>query len=156
MDEHGLSIQVCKSREEMRAAENAEMVMLDGLGKNILKNIGDVELGRPIKIFVRNKSDEVVGGLTANVFGSWVYISLLWMEESLRNLGYGTRLVQICEEEAKQLGCQNAHLDTYSFEARPFYERLGYELFATLDDYPKGYCKYFLKKRLSTPQTSGS
>jgi hypothetical protein len=43
---------------------------------------------------------------------------------------------------------QDAHLDTYSFEARPFYEKHGYSLFATLDDYPIGFSKYFLKKIL--------
>jgi GNAT superfamily N-acetyltransferase len=152
MDERRLSIQVCKTQDDFIASADAEMVILDGLGQNILKNIGKVELGRPIKIFVRNEMDQVVGGLIALAFGGWVYISLLWMEESLRNLGYGTRLVRLCEEEAVHLGCEYAHVDTYSFEARPFYERLGYELFAALDDYPKGYCKYFLKKQLTNEQ----
>jgi hypothetical protein len=31
---------------------------------------------------------------------------------------------------------------------RPFYERRGYEVFGTLDDYPKGHKKFFLKKKL--------
>jgi hypothetical protein len=29
-----------------------------------------------------------------------------------------------------------------------FYEKPGCELFATLEDYPEGHCKYFLKKTL--------
>ena len=149
MDQHGLSIQVCRTLEELQSAEAAEMVLLEGLGNNLIKQIGTVELDRPIKIFVRDQAGKVVGGVIAHVFGGWVYIALLWMEESWRNLGYGTRLMHLAEAEALQLGCQYAHVDTYSFEARPFYERLGYELFATLDDYPQGHCKYFLKKRLA-------
>jgi len=149
MDSDDLSIQVCRTQEEMRAAQEAEMVLVEELGNNIIKQIGDVELGKSIKIFIRNKADEVVGGVIANVFGGWVYISLLWIEESLRNRGYGTRLVNLVETEATELGCQYAHVDTYSFEAKPFYERLDYKLFATLEDYPKGYSKYFLKKRLA-------
>jgi GNAT superfamily N-acetyltransferase len=133
----------------MKATQDAEMVLIEGLGNNIIEHIGNVELGKSIKIFVRNKADEVVGGVIASVFGGWVYISLLWIEESLRNLGYGTRLMDLIETEAIELGSQYAHVDTYSFEAKPFYERLGYELFATLEDYPKGYSKYFLKKRLA-------
>ena len=148
MDEHGLSIQICKTPEELKAAQDAEMTLLEGLGNNIIENTGNLELGRSLKIFIRNKTDEVVGGVTAVCFGGWLYVSLLWVEKSLRNLGYGTRLMYLVEAEAIKLGCQNAHVDTYSFEARPFYEQLGYELFATLEDYPKGYCKYFLKKRL--------
>ena len=148
MNGYDLSIQICRTQEEMKAAQEAEMVLVEGLGNNIIQQIGNVELGKSIKIFVRNKADEVVGGVIANVFGGWVYISLLWVEESLRNRGYGTQLMNLVETEATELGCQYAHVDTYSFEAKPFYERLGYESFATLEDYPKGYSKYFLKKRL--------
>jgi hypothetical protein len=39
-------------------------------------------------------------------------------------------------------------LETYSFQARPFYERLGYEVFTTIDEYPPGHAKFFLKKAL--------
>jgi GNAT superfamily N-acetyltransferase len=148
MDERGISFQVCKTLEEIKSSQSAENVVLEGLGNNIIENIGNVELGRPLRVFVRNESDEVVGGVIAHCFGGWVYISLLWVDKSMRNLGYGAQLMHLLESEAIQYGCQNAHLDTYSFEAKPFYERLGYELFATLEDYPKGYCKYFLKKRL--------
>ena len=148
MDESGISFQICKTLEEVKSTQAAVGVILEGLGNNIVERIGNVELGKPLRIFIRNKAAEVVGGVIANCFGGWVYISLLWVDKPLRNLGYGTQLMHKLEAEAIQLGCQNAHLDTYSFEARPFYERLGYELFATLEDYPKGYCKYFLKKRL--------
>ncbi|MBN1535578.1 MAG: GNAT family N-acetyltransferase [Anaerolineales bacterium] len=148
MDNHNLSIQLYKTREEFAAAQEAEMALIEGLGNNILKHLGNIELGIPIKIFMRSSASQVVAGLTATVFGGWMYISLLWVEESLRNQGYGTRLVQMAEAEAISLGCQHAHVDTYSFEAKPFYDRLGYETFATLDDYPKSYCKYFMKKQL--------
>ena len=148
MEEHGLSIQICRTLEETRATGDAERVLIEGLGGNIIEHLGNVELGRSLKIFLRNQADEVVGGVIADCFGGWVYISLLWVEKSLRHLGYGTRLMHLVEAEAIRFDCQNAHVDTFSFEARPFYERLGYELFATLDDYPKGHCKCFLKKRL--------
>lgn len=148
MDNPAFSINICKTREEFAAAQEAEMALIEGLGNNILKNLGNVELGIPIKIFMRNSSNQVIGGLTANVFGGWMYISLLWVDESLRNQGYGAHLVQMAEAEAISLGCHHAHVDTYSFEAKPFYDRLGYQTFATLDDYPKGYCKYFMKKQL--------
>jgi hypothetical protein len=52
------------------------------------------------------------------------------------------------EVEAVKLGCEYAHTDTYSFEARSFYERNGYESFGKLDDYVKGHSKCFLRKTL--------
>jgi hypothetical protein len=52
-----------------------------------------------------------------------------------------------------QRGCHNAWLDTFEFQARGFYESLGYECFGELPDYPKGHARYFMKKALLTPST---
>jgi GNAT superfamily N-acetyltransferase len=147
-DENKYNFFVCKTAEDMKFAQGAELVLLEGLGNNILEHLGKVELGRSIKIFLQDPTGKVMAGVLADCFGGWVYISLLWVEKSLRNLGFGTKLMRLVESEGVQLGCTHAHVDTYSFEAKPFYEKLGYELFATLDDYPPGYKKYFLKKRL--------
>ena len=148
MEELRFSIHLCDNQREIEATQDGLMAILDGLGQNIIKVLGNVELGKSLRIFVRDREDQVVGGLVADLFGGWVYIGLLWVHVSWRNQGYGTKLMNLLEGEAIRLGCKYAHVDTFSFEARPFYEKLGYELFGTLQDYPEGYCKYFLKKRL--------
>ena len=45
-------------------------------------------------------------------------------------------------------GCRYAHLDTFSYQARPFYDRLGYRLFGELENYPPGHSRFFLRKQL--------
>ena len=135
-------------KQDTPATETEMMVMIEGLGRNILKHLGEVELGKSLRIFLHDKENNTVGGIAADLFGGWAYISLLWVEESLRNQGFGSELLHRLEAEAINLGCTNAHLDTYSFEARPFYERAGYKMFGKLDDYPPGHCKYFLTKAL--------
>jgi hypothetical protein len=52
------------------------------------------------------------------------------------------------EAEAVAAGCTDAVLDTFSFQARGFYERHGYHVYATLEGYPPGYRQLFLHKRL--------
>ena len=148
MDEYRFSTHVCDDLQQMAATDSLVVPLLEGLGRNIQKQLGDVQLGGSVRIFIRDRQDRVVGGIVADLFGGWAYISLLWIDEPLRNRGLGNRLVSMLEQEVLRLGCTHAHLDTYSFEARPFYERLGYELFATLEDYPPGHCKHFLKKTL--------
>ena len=148
MAEFTFSTHICRTLSEMDQTQAEIGVILEGLGANILKNLGEVELGKSIRIFIRDQEDKVVGGIVGDIFSNWVYISLLWVTESLRNQGYGTQLVRLLESEAIKLGCNSAHLDTYSFESRPLYERLGYELFAVLEDYPTGYSKYFMKTNL--------
>jgi GNAT superfamily N-acetyltransferase len=80
---------------------------------------------------------------------NWVHIVLVWVAENLRGAGYGRQLMAAMEHEPKERGCTSAHLDTFSFQARPFYESLGYEVFGTLDDYPAGHQKFFMRKALT-------
>jgi hypothetical protein len=39
-------------------------------------------------------------------------------------------------------------LETLSFQALPFYEKLGYTVFSRLDDFPPGGARYALTKSL--------
>jgi GNAT superfamily N-acetyltransferase len=148
MNENDLSFQICRTVDDFKSAEDGHRAVLEGLGRNITSKTGNTELGRRVHIFIRDREKKVVGGVIGLAFGGWLYVSLLWVEESLRNKGNGTKLLKMIENEAVKLGCKHSHLDTYSFEARPFYEKHGYTLFATLDNYPEGHSKYFLKKTL--------
>ena len=52
------------------------------------------------------------------------------------------------EAEAMDRGCHHAHLATLDFQARSFYESLGYTVFGVLDDYPWPYKRFFMHKQL--------
>ncbi len=54
----------------------------------------------------------------------------------------------MAEQEARDRGYAGVFLDTFTFQARPFYERLGYSVFATIEDYPPGHSRFMLSKRL--------
>jgi len=56
--------------------------------------------------------------------------------------------ITIAEREAIARGCGSAFLDTFSFQALPFYVSLGYKVFGELADYPLGHRRYFLRKSL--------
>jgi ribosomal protein S18 acetylase RimI-like enzyme len=58
-------------------------------------------------------------------------------------------LLQAAEDYAVERGCFAATLETHSFQARPFYEKFGYQVFGTLEDYPPGHAKFFFRKRLA-------
>ena len=53
------------------------------------------------------------------------------------------------EDEARSQGCRGVFLTTFSFQARPFYERFGYEAIADIPDYPVGHTYHVLKKALT-------
>ncbi|MBV9782597.1 MAG: GNAT family N-acetyltransferase [Acidisphaera sp.] len=91
---------------------------------------------------------EVLGGLWGRTLYAWLYVNVLFVPEALRRQGLGSRLMRDAEAEALARGCRGALVDTFDFQARPFYERLGYTVFGTVPDYPPGHECCFLLKRL--------
>jgi len=69
--------------------------------------------------------------------------------EPLRGQGYGKQLLEAAEEEARTQGCRGVHTSTHSFQARPFYEKFGYEVVGEIPDHPAGHSLFFLKKMLT-------
>ena len=98
--------------------------------------------------FLQSDDGEIVGGALGNTWGLWLYVSDVWVDAALRGKGYATKLMTAIEHLAIQRGCVNTFLDTFSFQARPLYEKIGYKVFGTLENHPKGHSHYFLKKTL--------
>ncbi|GAA4840281.1 GNAT family N-acetyltransferase [Actinomycetospora corticicola] len=101
---------------------------------------------RTLAIFVHD--DGLVGGIAGYTHFSWLFVQQLWVDGSRRGTGLGSALLRAAEDEARRRECRGVWLDTYSFQARPFYEAHGYEVFGEIADYPPGHAKYFLKKAL--------
>jgi GNAT superfamily N-acetyltransferase len=103
----------------------------------------------PVGIYLRDARAEVMGGLLGEIWGGWMYVSHLWVAELARGAGNATRLLQTAEAYAIERGCRGAFLSSHSFQARPFYEKRGYQVFGVLEDYPPGQQLFLLKKRLA-------
>lgn len=148
MNEDDLSFQICKMPDDSKSAEDGRRAVLEGLLRFNKNKTSNMEPPKAIPIFMRDGKNQVVGGVIGYVYAGWLHIEFLWIEESFRNKGNGTKLLKMIENEAVKCGCKYVDLDTFSFQARPFYEKHGYTLFATLDNYPEGHSKHFLKKKL--------
>jgi len=146
MSGDGLSFQICKMPEDSESIKDGRQAVLEGILSFNENKTSFVPKG--ISVFMRDRENRVVGGVFGYTFGDWLHIEILWVEESFRNKDNGTKLLKMAENEAVKLGCKHADLDTFSWQARPFYEKHGYTLFATLDNYPEGHRKYFLRKDL--------
>ena len=103
---------------------------------------------RSIGVFIRDDQGRKLAGLTGSTAGNWLRIDMLWVSEALRAQGAGSKLMQAAEQEARDRGCRFAQVDTASFQARPFYEKLGYTLRFSLDNYPRHHQRHYLTKAL--------
>ena len=105
----------------------------------------------PFAVMVRDASGQAIGGLDGSVRWGWMFIDHFWLPEPIRGRGMGTAVLQAAETLARRRGCVGCYLDTFDFQARPFYERQGYRVFGTLDAYPEGSRRHYLVKRFDEP-----
>ena len=103
---------------------------------------------RELTVVARNERGEVVGAAFAETGRTWLHLLVVWVDEQQRRRGLGRNLVEAAEAEARSRGCHNAYLDTFSYQAQPFYEKLGYVVFGALDDYPPGHQRGYMRKSL--------
>ncbi|MDP9349122.1 MAG: GNAT family N-acetyltransferase [Gemmatimonadota bacterium] len=140
MSEYRITLEDPAAEEDVRAVVRGLVAYNDSRAER--------EEWKPLALFVRDGSSVLRGGLVGSTQWGWLYVSHLWVDDGLRGQGHGRELLRRAEAEAVARGCLHAHLDTFSFQARGFYEGLGYEVFGALDDYPPGHTRYHLRKRL--------
>jgi len=92
---------------------------------------------------------EIVAGVIARMY-CWNcgYIDTVWVDERFRGKGIGRELLETVTKEAEERGAYLMHLDTFDFQARRFYEKMGYEVFGELKDCPRGHVRFFMRKLL--------
>lgn len=90
----------------------------------------------------RDAQGAVVGGVVGRTWGPCAEIQQLWVAEAHRRHGIATRLMRAFEARAAERGCRAFYLETFSFQAPGFYEKLGYRRAFALDVYPHGIVKF--------------
>ena len=93
------------------------------------------------------KSDnKVIAGAYGVLEWGWLYVDWLWCDSTFRGCGIGKKLLISLEEYAKARGFYRFKLTTADFQALGFYQKLGYEVYAELEDFPPDHKMYYLKK----------
>jgi len=126
---------------------SASKIIGTGIQKYIKAQVGDPKF-KHICFVLYSADEEIVGGVIGDQHWDWVYIDVIWVQEELRGLGYGSQLLARLEDEALNLGITNIYLNTFSFQAPGFYRKCGYQLFGKLDNFPAGQQRYFFTKQL--------
>lgn len=128
------------------AVPDVGKMLYAGLAVHNRKSVAAPEV-RPLWVLMReDEGGPVIGGLMGATAWSHLRIEALFVPEHLRGGGAGARIMEMAEAEAVRRGCIGAWLDTYSFQARGFYGRLGYSVLGEIEDYPPGHTRYFMKK----------
>ena len=77
-----------------------------------------------------------------------LYVSTVFVDPAYRRKGYGKKLMQALEKQAKALGADTIRLDTFDWQGKSFYETLGYQIVGSYENKEDGYSEYFFLKRI--------
>lgn len=88
------------------------------------------------------------GGIHVQLYDDSLHVNLLVVNKEYRGNDLGTKLMDLAEKDARELGLYQLDLGTTSFQARPFYEKQGYHVTFTRKNFPKGFECYSLVKKL--------
>lgn len=99
-------------------------------------------------VVLRDSESHVRGGILASINYDVLVLEDVFIQENCRAGGHGARMMALAEEEGLRRGARLAVVSTFNWQARPFYEKLGYAVYAQLP-YDRGvYTLYSLKKIL--------
>ena len=128
-------------------AEEDINIIRNGLRTFNRKNWGNIGL-KQYTIHIKNEENNNVGGSYFYIFGNWLEIEYVWIEEPYRKKGIGKRLLSEVEKIGKREGCTASCLNTLEFQAKPFYEKNGYRVVYTQKSIPASITKYYMEKEL--------
>lgn len=132
----------------IRAAAPAEArAIASNLDAFNASRIGPVEV-QPLAL-VAIEGGQLSGGVLAQTSVGWLQIERLWVTDDRRGSGVGRALLAAAEIEAQRRGCRGAFLDTFDWQAEPFYLKQGYEVFGRLEGCPsQGHTRTYMRKLL--------
>ena len=98
---------------------------------------------------IEDSADGLVAGLSGWTWGTCAGISLVWVREDRRAQGTGTRLLEAADRVARERGCRQIVVSSFTFQAPGFYERHGFVETGRTDGLPiEGAADVHLAKRL--------
>lgn len=98
--------------------------------------------------FLAYDDDKLIGGAIGFIKYDWYFLDMLYIDEEYRKGNIGTSLINELENFARKEKLTGIRTDTWDFQAKEFYEKMGFKLFGELKDCPLGTINYFFEKKL--------
>nr|WP_321228802.1 GNAT family N-acetyltransferase [uncultured Psychroserpens sp.] len=124
--------------------------IVDGINEYNLNKVSALaEIWTRLEFVIKDKNGTEIGGILAGI-GYWngLEIKILWVKETHRKKGIGTKLLKYTENIAKEKGAYISMIDTFDFQAEDFYLKNGYNPIGEIKDFPKGHRRIYFSKTL--------
>jgi GNAT superfamily N-acetyltransferase len=129
-------------------SDDAETVIEGGLDRFNVSRAGHGD-SRALAVLITDPvTNAVVGGLLGKTTLGLFFVDLIFVPDSLRGRGVGSRVLEAAEREAARRNCTAVALYTISFQAPAFYVRQGYRELGRIECDAPGYTRFCMTKRL--------
>ncbi len=105
-------------------------------------------INKPLEIIAKNSDSIIIGGIYGRSIWGTLEIKTFVVRDEFRKSGVGTTLIKEAEFEATRRNCEYISLDTFSFQAPEFYEKMGFIKIGTETNFPKGFDKIYYRKKI--------
>ncbi len=122
-------------------------ILNDGLKEHMI-NKRDLKPISFFGYFIKDENDKVIGGCSGCLMYGCLAVDTLWVAESLRGQGYGTKLMQMAEQMGIENECHFMTVNTMDWEALDFYKKLGFYAEFERRGFDKSSIFYYLRKEL--------
>lgn len=123
--------------------------IFDGFGCQAIESTGINGLDEDPISFEIFKEQEFVGAIIVQLFWGQLHIKYLYVEKPYRGQGIACELMKHACEFGKLRGCHFAFVETMSFQAPEFYQKMGFKIEFSRSGYSKNTTLYYLKKNLN-------
>lgn len=102
--------------------------IFNGFGQQAIESKGINGLSEDPISFEVFDGTEFVGAIVVQPFWEQLHIKYLFVEKRYRGLGIARKLMNHALEFGKQRGCHFAFVETLSFQAPKFYQKMGFTI----------------------------
>jgi ribosomal protein S18 acetylase RimI-like enzyme len=133
--QHDLSPTELNALEERLHAENRRLTNRDD--------------DRQLAFVIRNEAGDAIGVAAGYSWAGTSELTLMWIDEAHRGLGYARQLLDAFVAEAASRDVRKIWVSSHDSQAPALYEKAGFERVAELADWPEGHSNIILCKTIA-------
>ncbi len=120
----------------------------DGFSRHAIAMTGQDEKFDPVTFVASDEQGSFAGAVVAELFWGALHIKYVYVEDAFRGRGIASRLMDSALSYGRDNQCPFAFVETMSFQALGFYQKMGFELEFTRPGYKHDTSFHYLRKEL--------
>lgn len=127
--------------------EDLKKQIYEGFSRHAIIMTGHDEKFQPIA-FLAQERGCFVGAIVLESFWGNLHVKYLYVDENYRGKGIGASLIERTLKMGRESSCSFVFVETMSFQALEFYQKMGFQLEFTRSGYAHGTSFHYLKRDL--------